>query len=96
MRLLGPADFNGDEEALERYYEKCKRISNDSKKYRNSLQVTQKKKPEDEKVTFTKWEGTKNCGTTTSLGFELKSGIKKIEAGELPLDYYDNMGGLER
>lgn len=94
MRLLGPADFNGDEEALERYYEKCKRISNDSKKYRNSLQVTQKKKPEDEKVTFTKWEGTKNCGTTTSLGFELKPG-KKIEAGELPLDYYDNMGGLE-
>ena len=94
MRLLGPADFNGDKKALERYYKDCQSISSRCNDYRNSLQVIPEKNPEKEDVTFTRWKGTKKCGTTTSLGFELKPG-KKIEAGELPSDYYDNMGGLE-
>ena len=96
MRLLGLADFNGDKEALKRYYERCKKINEASDEFRKSYSVKKEDSSSDEKVTFTRLEGGKNCGTTTSLGFELKPGIEKFESGELPGDYYDNMCELER
>ena len=92
MRLLGLADFNWNKEAYEEYRERCKKINEASDEFRKSYSVKKEDSSSDEKVIFKRIVGGKECGTTTSLGFELKPGIKKIEAGELPLNY---MGGLE-
>ena len=90
--------IKGSKEALkasyERYRKKIEESNEESNEFRSSMKAKCDKKEEPGFTRIMVKNGCEiPCGTSNSLGFDLKPGIEISEPGELPPGY---MGVLER